>query len=288
MGDSGTIPDFLPREIRPDVFVCHDADAVARAAARSFVEWAWQAIARHGMFRVALSGGSTPRAFYRNLASDEYRLQVDWAKVYVYWSDERAVPPADPESNYGLARTELLLHVPIPPGNVHRMEADRPEIGKAAEAYEDLLRSDFERDDHGFPRFDLIFLGMGSDGHTASIFPGTRSMRGTSRWVSTPYVPRLGKRRMTLTLPVLNAAHHVLFLVAGAEKAEALHDVLESQLDPPLPAQLVVVPEGKRTFLADEAAAALLQPRSGLLGDISADPQSSSGARAPRKPRDGG
>ncbi len=216
MGDSGTIPDFLPREIRPDVFVCHDADAVARAAARSFVEWAWQAIARHGMFRVALSGGSTPRAFYRNLASDEYRLQVDWAKVYVYWSDERAVPPADPESNYGLARTELLLHVPIPPGNVHRMEADRPEIGKAAEAYEDLLRSDFERDDHGFPRFDLIFLGMGSDGHTASIFPGTRSMRGTSRWVSTPYVPRLGKRRMTLTLPVLNAAHHVLFLVAGA------------------------------------------------------------------------
>jgi len=286
MDDAGTIRNILPREIRPGVLVCPDTESVARAASRYFVEWAWQAVARHGVFRVALSGGSTPRAFYRCLASDEYRLQVDWAKVHLYWGDERAVPPDDPESNYGMARTELLLRVPIPPGNVHRMEAERPELGRAAEAYEDLLRGAFERDTRGLPRFDLILLGMGSDGHTASIFPGTRSIRGTSRWVSTPWVPRLAKRRMTLTLPVLNAAHRVLFLVAGAEKAETLRDVLERPLDPPLPAQLVIVPEGKRTFLVDEAAAALLRPATGTADDISGDPQSSSGASAPRKPRD--
>lgn len=268
--------------------MCPDTESVARAASRYFVEWAWQAVARHGVFQAALSGGSTPRAFYRCLASDEYRLQVDWAKVHLYWGDERAVPPDDPESNYGMARAELLLRVPIPPGNVHRMEAERPELGRAAEGYEDLLRDTFERDGHGFPRFDLILLGMGSDGHTASIFPGTRGIRGTSRWVSTPWVPRLAKRRMTLTLPVLNAAHRVLFLIAGAEKAPTLRDVLERPLDPPLPAQLVIVPEGKRMFLVDEAAAALLRPVGGTAEDPVADKQSSRGARAPHKPRDDG
>ena len=288
MEDAGTIRNILPREIRPGVFVCPDAESVARAASRYFVEWAWQAIARHNVFRVALSGGSTPRAFYRCLASEEYRLQVDWAKVYIYWSDERAVPSTDPESNYKMAREELLLRVPIPPGNVHRMEAERPEIGRAAEVYEDLLRSEFERDDRGFPRFDLILLGMGGDGHTASIFPGTRSIRGTSRWVSTPWVPLLGKRRMTLTLPVINAAHRVLFLIAGAEKAETLRDALERPLDPPLPAQLVVVPEGTRMFLVDEAAASLLQPSTRVAEDFPADPQRSPGAGAPHKPRDDG
>ncbi len=286
MEDAGTIRNILPREIRPGVFVCPDAASVARAASRYFVEWAWQAIARHGVFRVALSGGSTPRLFYRSLASDEYRLQVDWAKVHFYWGDERTVPAADPESNYGMARTELLLRVPIPPGNVHRMEAERPELGRAAEAYEDLLRRDFERDTHGFPRFDLILLGLGTDGHTASIFPGTRSIRGTSRWVSTPWVPRLANRRMTLTLPVLNAAHGVLFLVAGAEKAEVLRNVLERPIDPPLPAQLVIVPEGKRMFLVDEAAAALLQPARRTADDLSPHSQISPDAHTPRKPRD--
>lgn len=250
--------NFTPREILPGVMVCLDAATVARAAARFFVEWAWQSIARNGAFRVALSGGSTPRAMYRCLADAEYRLQVDWGKVHVYWGDERGVPPEDPQSNYGMARTELLLRAPIPPQNVHRMEAERTDLGRAAEAYEEFLRKNFERDSHGFPRFNLILLGMGIDGHTASLFPGTRGVRGTSRWVSTPKDPKTGVRRMTLTLPVINAARRVLFLVCGAEKAATLRAVLHHEQDPPLPAELVVAPEGERLFLVDELAASLL------------------------------
>jgi 6-phosphogluconolactonase len=272
MGGGGMTLKFTPREILSGVMVCPDAATVARAAARFFVEWAWQSIARNGAFRVALSGGSTPRAVYRCLADAEYRLQVDWPKVHIYWGDERGVPPDHPESNYGMARTELLLRVPIPPQNVHRMEAERSDLGRAAEAYEDLLRKDLDRDSHGFPRFDLIFLGMGTDGHTASLFPGTRGVRGTSRWVSTPKDPRTGTRRMTLTLPVINAARRVLFVVCGAEKAATLRVVLHHEQDPPLPAELVVVPEGERLFLVDELAASLLSEAAASLRDPSIPP----------------
>ncbi len=258
MDDAGTTPSanrsVLPREVR----VCRNAAAVARAAARLFVEWAWQFIAREGSFFVALSGGNTPQELYRLLATDEFRAQVDWAKVQLFWGDERAVPPDHPESNYGMARRELLLRAPVPPGNVHRMEAERPNLGRAAQDYEEILRRFLPLDLRGFPRFDLILLGMGADGHTASLFPGTRRLRDTSRWVSTPLHPKFGSRRITLTVPVLNAAHRVLFLVTGAEKAATLREVLEDTHDPPLPAQLVTVPGGQREFLADEAAASLL------------------------------
>lgn len=262
MDDAGTTPSpnrvLLPREVLPGVWVCRDAAAMARAAARLFVELAWQFILRDGSFLVALSGGNTPRELYRLLASDEFRGQVDWAKVHLFWSDERAVPPDNPESNYGMARRELLVRVPIPPGNIHRMEAERPSPGRAAQDYEEVLRRFLPFNSRGFPRFHLILLGLGVDGHTASLFPGRRRLRDTSRWVSTPVHPKFGGRRMTLTLPVLNAAHRVLFLVTGREKAAALRDVLEGKHDPPLPAQLVTVPEGQREFLVDEAAASLL------------------------------
>lgn len=262
MDDAGTTPKAnrspLAREVRPGLLVCADAAGVARAAARQFVEWAWQFIAREGSFFVALAGGNTPRELYRLLASEEFRPQVDWAKVHLFWGDERAVPPDHAESNYGMARRELLVHIPMLNANVHRMEADRPNLGRAAQDYEEVLRRHLRLDSRGFPRFHLILLGLGRDGHTASLFPGNRKARDTSRWVSTPLVPKLGSRRMTLTLPVLNAAHNVLFLVTGAEKAEALRDVLAGTSDPPLPAQLVTVPDGRRIFLADEAAAALV------------------------------
>jgi len=262
MDDAGAIPSanrsLLPPEVQPGVRVCPDAPAVARAAARLFVEWAWQFIAREGAFCVALSGGSTPRELYRLLATDEFRTQVDWAKVHLFWGDERAVPPDHPESNYGMARREMLLRVPIPSANVHRMEAERPNLGRAAQDYEAILRRFLPLDARGFPRFDLILLGLGPDGHTASLFPGTRRLRDTSRWVSTPLHPKFGSRRMTLTLPALNAAHRVLFLVTGAEKAAVLRDVLEGTHDPLLPAQLVTVPDGRREFLVDQAAASLL------------------------------
>jgi 6-phosphogluconolactonase len=194
------------------------------------------------------------------LASEEFRGQVDWAKVHVFWSDERAVPPTSPESNYGMARRELLIRVPIPEGNVHRMEAEKPGIGRAAHDYEEALRKYLELDDRGFPRFHLIFLGMGADGHTASLFPGTRVTQQTSRWVSTPMVTKLNMRRMTLTLPVLDAALRVVFLVVGSEKAQILRAVLDGKSDPPFPAQIVQPRHnGLKIFLVDKAAAAMLQ-----------------------------
>jgi 6-phosphogluconolactonase len=226
-----------------------------------FVDYAWQSIARFGEFMVGLSGGNTPRMLFQFLASEEFRGQVDWAKVHVFWSDERAVPPESPESNYGMARRELLLRVPIPQTNVHRMEAEKPNIGRAAHDYEEVLRNHLELDDRGFPRFHLIFLGMGTDGHTASLFPGTRVTRQTSRWVSTPTVAKLNARRMTLTLPVLDAALRVVFLVVGSEKAEILRAVLEEKADPPYPTQLVQPRDnGLKLFLVDRAAAAHLDP----------------------------
>jgi len=260
MAGSGENFEGAPREILPGVRVYANPTEVARAAARLFVDYAWQAIAKDGQFLVALSGGSTPQLLFGFLASDEFRGQVDWAKVQIFWGDERAVPPTHPNSNYGTARRELLVRAPIPEGNVHRMEAEKPNIGRAAHEYEEVLRKYLELDDRGFPRFHLIFLGMGPDGHTASLFPGARVTQQTSRWVSTPMVAKLNARRMTLTLPVLNAAHRVLFLVVGAEKAETLRVVLEGKADPPLPAQMVQPREGLRLFLVDEAAAALLAP----------------------------
>lgn len=261
MADTGGIRKGVPLEILPGVHMFLDPAEVARGAARLFVDYAWQSIAKDGQFMVALSGGNTPRMMFELLASDEFRGQVDWAKVHVFWSDERAVPPTNPESNYGMARRELLIRIPIPQANVHRMEAEKPSIGRAAHEYEEVLRKYLDLDDRGFPRFHLIFLGLGKDGHTASLFPGARVTRQTSRWVSTPLVTKMNMRRMTLTLPVLDAALRVVFLVVGSEKAEILHAILEGKSDPPYPAQLVQPRNsGLKLFLVDEAAAAMLAP----------------------------
>src|SRR5258708_18533376 len=283
MADTGGNLKGVPREILPGVRVCPNPTEVARAAARLFVDYAWQSISRHGQFLVALSGGNTPRKMYELLASAEFRGQVDWAKVHVFWSDERTVPPDHPDSNYGMARRELLLRVPIPLANVHRMEAEKPNIGRAAHDYEEVLRQHLELDDRGFPRFHLILLGMGPDGHTASLFPGTRVTRQTSRWVSTPMVVKLNARRMTLTLPVLDAALRVVFLVVGVEKAETLRAVLEGKSEPPLPAQLVQPRNlGLKLFLVDKAAAALLAP---AVSDKAAPPEKPAGTTRARPGR---
>jgi len=260
MDDIGGFPDLSPRDTRPVVRVFGDPTEIARAAAHQFVELASEFIASDGTFSVALSGGKTPQVLYRLLASEEFRPRIDWRRVHLFWGDERAVPPAHPESNYGMAHREMLALVPVPTGNVHRMEAERPDIGRAAEEYENLLRRYLELDAAGFPRFHLILLGMGADGHTASLFPDAIQWLETSRWVATPLVEKLGARRMTLTLPVLNAAHQVTFLVAGEEKARALRGVLAGGTDPSFPAQRVVVPGGRRTFLVDSAAAREIVP----------------------------
>jgi 6-phosphogluconolactonase len=270
MADTGEIPKGVSAEILPGVQVFRDPEEVARGSARLFVDYAWQSIAKYGQFMVALSGGNTPKRMFQLLASDEFRGQVDWAKVHLFWSDERAVSPTSPESNYGMARRELLIRVPIPDGNVHRMEGEKPSIGRAAHEYEEVLRKHLELDDHGFPRFHVIYLGMGQDGHTASLFPGGRVTRQTSRWVSTPMVTKLNMRRMTLTLPVLDAAMRVVFLVVGPEKSEILKEVLQGKADPPYPAQLVQPRHhGIKMFLVDKAAAALLRPDEAVRGSHS-------------------
>lgn len=275
MGDTGANPSWLPREVLPGVLVCPTANELARTAARKFVDWAWQAIARDGQFHVALSGGSTPKALFQLLASDEFRGQIDWPRVHLFWGDERAVPPDDPESNYGMTRRELLIRVPIPGGNVHRMQAEDANLGRAAHQYETVLRHYLPLDPQGFPVFHLVYLGMGTEGHTASLFPGSPLLKETLRWVSTPMVAKLGKRRMTLTLPVLDAAERVVFLVCGSDKAPILREVLLGHPKQPPPAQMVQPRNGTRLFLVDEAAASL----------VTSDAQAAAAAEPPAGPK---
>lgn len=234
-----------------DVQVYSDADSLARAAAEYFVTLAAEAITARGRFIVALSGGSTPRAIYSLLASTEFAPRVDWARVQVFWGDERCVPPDHPESNYALARETLLDHVPLPAGNVHRIRAALPPPQAAA-----LYQRELEAVLGTEGRFDLILLGMGADGHTASLFPGTLALAEKTRWVVENYVASLDSWRVTLTRPVLNAARQVTFLVSGAAKAETLAHVRAGER---LPAALVHPSLGRLTWMVDTAAAGQLE-----------------------------
>jgi 6-phosphogluconolactonase len=196
-----------------------------------------------------LAGGSTPKATYEVLARD-YADGVDWSNVHVFFGDERAVPPDHEDSNYGMARDTLLDRVPI--GSVHRMQGELPP-DEAAEAYEQELRDFFGSDD--LPRFDLILLGMGSDGHTASLFPETSALEVHDRWVVANPVLKLDTTRITLTVPVLDAARAVYFLVAGEDKAGPMAEILEGDPGPrEYPASLIQ-PEGGPQWMLDRAAA---------------------------------
>jgi 6-phosphogluconolactonase len=228
-----------------------DAAALARAAAERFVAVAEQAIAERGQFVVALSGGSTPRATYERLAGEPLAARMEWSRVDVFWADERCVPPDHPDSNYRMARGALLDSVPIPAGNVHRVCGELPP-DRAAAAYQAELETFLGTDG----RFDLVLLGMGTDGHTASIFPGTRALDERERAVIALYVERLRVWRVTLTLPIINAARHVLFLVSGAAKANALARV---QAGEPLPAGQVQPCCGQLVWLVDRRAASAKQ-----------------------------
>lgn len=237
-----------------------DVEAVSEAAAREFVDRAREAVAARGRFTAALSGGSTPRRLYQLLAGPPLGDQVDWGRVEVFWGDERCVPPDDKDSNYRMAREALLDRVPIPPDHVHRMEAERPDRDAAARDYEATLARAFGVAPGGEPpAFDLVLLGLGPDGHTASLFPHTTALDETQRWVVANHVPKLGADRLTLTVRVLNRAREVLFLVAGADKAEPLAGVLEGPPDPRrLPAQLVRPANGRLVWFVDRQAAARL------------------------------
>jgi len=242
----------------PNVVVLPDPQALAYEAAKRFARLARRSIGETGRFAVALAGGSTPRALYQLLATEPFRGQVPWHRVHLFWGDERCVPPDDPQSNYRMVRETLLHSLPLlPDENIHRILAERPPE-EAAAAYDQTLRAFFRSDD-SFPCFDLVLLGLGPDGHTASLFPGTAALDETERSVVANWVPQQNAWRITLTYGVLNAAHHIIFLVAGAGKAAPLKDVLEpDSLQPPLPAQQVNPTAGTLTWLVDEAAASQL------------------------------
>jgi len=240
--------------------VLPDVAALADTAARYVVENGQAAIDGRGAFSIALSGGSTPRELHRRLASPPLVSQIDWSRVHVFFGDERCVSPDDAESNYRMASETLLTHVPIPDSQVHRMRGEiAPE--DAAAQYEQDMREYFGNEQ---PCLDLILLGMGDNGHTASLFPGLTAVHEQQRWVVAEYVAEVGMWRITLTPVVLNLARAVVFLVSGSGKASMLRQVLEGPFAPDeRPAQIVRPSPGEVIWLVDAPAAANLSPASG-------------------------
>ena len=234
--------------------ILDDAAALAAAAAEEFIR---AASASTGVFRVALSGGTTPKILYELLADENapYRARVPWDRLHFFWSDERCVPPDHPDSNYRMAYDAMLSRVPVPPAHVHRIDGELADAGEAAGRYEDLIVAQFD----ALPRFDWIFLGMGADGHTASLFPGTMAVVEKKKLVTDVWIESKKSHRVTLTFPVLNVAKTVAFLVAGADKAETARMVLEGEPSIERPASLVA-PRGELLWLLARAAASRLKP----------------------------
>ncbi len=240
----------------PQLEVLPDPASLAERAVEQFRDDAAAAIGKRGRFTVALSGGSTPRALYALLASQPFSHEIDWARTHVFWSDERCVPPDHPDSNYRMAADTLLNHVPVPVDQIHRMRGELAAPQQAARDYADELRTVFGR--VAPPCFDLLLLGLGEDGHTASLFPGVAVPEDDVTLTAAVYVPTLNMWRLTLTLTVLNAAARVLFLVEGASKADALKVLIAGPRSLHLPAQRVRPVNGSLVVLADQAAASAL------------------------------
>ncbi len=228
------------------------------AAAEEIVRLANEAVAERGRFTIALSGGSTPKSLYTLLATNA-RTMLPWERMFFFWGDERHVPPTDPDSNYRMANEALLSKVSVPPANVFRVPAENPEAATVAKEYESTLKRFFQTEAGQFPRFDLILLGMGPDGHTASLFPGTAGLAERSRWVIANWVEKLKTHRLSFTLPVLNAARCVAFLVSGTDKAQVLKSVLQENVaGEQYPAKLVQPVDGRLVWFLDRAAASAL------------------------------
>jgi len=233
------------------VRIFQDMESLSQAAAEQFTVLSRQSISICGRFSVALSGGSTPHRLYQILANAPYRERIHWDAVHVFWSDERCVPEDDPRSNARMARQVLLNLVPIPAENVHPIQCNlSPQ--DAAFQYEKELREFFSRQN---PNFHLVLLGLGENGHIASLFPHTSFLNEQERWVSEVYIPELDMHRVTFTAPFINQASHVVFLVSGLDKAEVLEKVLEGPYQPhELPAQLIRPNGTHPLWLVDKAA----------------------------------
>ena len=243
-----------------EVRVFDDRPALFEAAVAEFLRIANAAIQGAGRFTVALAGGSTPRSFYSLLADQP---GVPWNKIFFFFGDERHVPPDDPDSNYRMAGEALFSRAPVPPENIFRVPAEIPDADTAAQSYEQTLRQFFHLDDDkddALPRFDLILLGMGPDGHTASLFPGTAALHEDDRLVTANWVEKSKTWRITLTYSVINHAAEVIFLVAGVEKQDALLAVLQGKPDPETyPAQGIRPDNGRVVWFVDQAAAGPLK-----------------------------
>jgi 6-phosphogluconolactonase len=248
-----------PVSVSPDLRVFTTPQELFAAAAEEIVNAANEAVAERGRFTIALSGGSTPKNLY-NLLATNARTTLPWDRMFFFWGDERHVPPTDADSNYRMTNEMMLSKVPVPPGNVFRIAAENPDAAAAAKAYEETLRKFFQLKEGEIPRFDLILLGMGPDGHTASLFPGTAGLQEKSRLVIANWVEKLKTARLSFTLPVLNAARCVAFLVSGTDKATVLKAVLEENVPgEQYPAKLVHPKDGKLIWFLDRAAASELK-----------------------------
>jgi 6-phosphogluconolactonase len=235
--------------MNPQIF--KDTTELAHGGARHFVAKSRAAIAKNGRFTVALSGGSTPKLLYEVLAdpNEPFREQTPWDKIDFFWSDERHAPPDHPESNYRMAYEALLSRVPALNERVHRVGSENPNAEEAARAYEETVK---HVTGEALPQLDLILLGLGTDGHTASIFPASKVLQETERLVAAPWVEKLKSHRITMTLPLLNNGSSVVFLVSGAEKAQIAKEVLEGPNE--YPAQAVKPKRGELLWLLDKAA----------------------------------
>lgn len=231
-----------------------DIDTLSHDAVQHIVRIANESIATYGRFTIALSGGRTPRIPYGLLGSEPYSRQINWTLVHVFWGDERCVPPESPDSNYRMAHEVLLSKISVPAVQVHRMLANEPDRDAACQQYVEEMQRVFATDD--IPSFDLIQLGMGPEGHTASLFPHQAALHEERRLVMPVSVPKPPPDRLTFTPPLLNAARNILFLVTGSDKADALHAVLEGPYQPDeYPAQIVRPPNGEVVWMLDTAAA---------------------------------
>ena len=253
----------MSRVIHVEYRVLEPVEALVRATAEQLVEGIQAAVTARGMARIAISGGSSPKAVFALLAdaTQPYREAIPWERLWVFWVDERCVPPADPASNYGAARALLFDKVPLPVAHIVRIEGELPPE-EAAARYESAIRGHFRLEGAEVPIFDVIHLGMGDDGHTASLFPHTEALHEMGRVAVANHVPQQQQSwRVTLTQPVINAARSVFFLVDGAAKADPVGRVLTGPYDPEtLPSQLIQPQNGRLLFLLDRAAAAHLPP----------------------------
>jgi 6-phosphogluconolactonase len=234
------------------ISVFDDLEALSRAAAEFFSSLAHQAITSQGRFAVALSGGSTPRRLYELLGSAPYQNTINWRHVHLFWADERCVPPDHRDSNYALLRDTLLVHIPLAESNIHRVQGEaEPDV--AAWKYEQDIKVFFGADT--IPAFDLVMLGVGEDGHTASLFPGSTAIHEAERLVVPVYLEKPKVGRVTLTLPIINHASQVLFLAAGRAKARVLRNILYEENSGRYPAGLVRLENGTVTWFLDKDAA---------------------------------